>query len=248
MGDLTVRQPHLGRETVALLHRAVESQAAGLAQDNIEPYLLVRMLRCGYIRGDKSGVFVATPAGVERSRLETLLARRGQKEHERREIIRSRVQAMIDRLERDAPATHPTPSLRDLPGYDERALPPTQSPLIRKRSPPASSHPQPQAGHHTPHPTPEDGLRLFGEADQRAKRERELLIRGKDRLGAAYDGDLPVVHVGRLPPQREGTPSVTNNDDLRPMRAVHAVDAHLGWPSPDYAATQPEAPDERTSQ
>jgi hypothetical protein len=248
MGDLTVRQPHLGRETVALLHRAVESQAAGLAQGNIESYLLVRLLRCGYIRRNKSGVFVATPAGVERSRLALLLARRSQEEHERREIIRSRVQAMIDRLERDASATHQTPSLRDLPGYRESALPPPQSPLIRKRSSPASSQPEPQAGHHTPRPTPEDALRLIGEVGQRAKRERELLIWGADRLGAAYDGDLPVVRVGRLPPRREATPSVTNNDDLQPMRVAHVADAQLGWPSRDDAATQPKAPDERTSQ
>ena len=72
MGDLAVRRPHLGRETIALLGRIVDSQDAGLPQDDIEPYLLVRLLRCAYVRRKETGtpVFVVTQAGVERSRFE----------------------------------------------------------------------------------------------------------------------------------------------------------------------------------
>ena len=93
MRDLVVQQPHLGREAINLLGRIVASGAEGLAQDDIEPYLLVRLLRCGYIRRQKphAPVFAATPAGIDRSRLETIAARRRQDDRDRREIIRGRL-------------------------------------------------------------------------------------------------------------------------------------------------------------
>lgn len=37
MGDLVVRQPHLGRESIVLLGRIVDSHDDGLSQDDIEP-------------------------------------------------------------------------------------------------------------------------------------------------------------------------------------------------------------------
>lgn len=126
MGELAVRQPHLGRESIALLRRIVDSEADGVAQDDIEPYLLVRLLRCAYIRRQEPDAvaFVATPAGIERCGLEAIAARRRQEEQDRREIIRARLQATVARLERDYPTAPPPPTLADfgLPTFHRRAL------------------------------------------------------------------------------------------------------------------------------
>lgn len=202
MADLVVQQPHLGAESIAILHRLVASDSEGLPQDDIEPYLLVRLIRCGYIRRrtPEATEFVATPAGITRSRHEALVARRRQEERERREIIRGRVQAMIDRMELDGPLAQPVPSLRDLPGY--RALPmlrELQAPAVGRRSLPAPRSSEPRLA-------PEEALRLIRAADQRAKLDSELPVIQFDALPSARGDDLPVEHVGRLPVRRDAAP------------------------------------------
>ena len=86
MGDLVVRQPHLGRDAIALLGRIVDTRADGLSLDDMEPYLLVRLRRCGLVRANEADalVFVATQAGIERWRFETIAAQRRRADAERR--------------------------------------------------------------------------------------------------------------------------------------------------------------------
>ena len=171
MRDLAVQQPHLGREAIGLA-RCASSTArdAGLAQDDIEPYLLVRLLRCGYIRRKETGtpVFVATPAGIERSRFEGIRAQQRQEEAERRGIIRGRIQVMVDRLELDRVPPPVVPTLRDLPGYRERQLPPL------RELPPASARALAPPADRGPRANPEDALRLIRDAEQRARRDDAL--------------------------------------------------------------------------
>lgn len=204
MGELAVRQPHLGRETIALLGRIVDAGEGGLPQDDIEPYLLVRLLRCGYVRRERPGgaIFVATPAGCERARVEAILTRRREEDAARREIIRGRIQTMAARLEIDRPPMPAMPSLRDLPGYRERALPP-----MRGLAPPrtqALPAPAPRL-EHSLRATPEDALRLIRDGERRAKQERALPM--IDTSVPIIDAqDTQVVHVGRLPARRDAEP------------------------------------------
>ena len=184
MRDLAVQQPHLGREAIGLLVRIVAAQDAGLAQDDIEPYLLVRLLRCGYIRrrAPRAGVFVATPAGSERSRQEVIAARRQQDELDRREIIRGRLQAMAARLELDQPAAPPALTLRDygLPEIHQRqrrALPEPVVPAIRRgRLRSAHGDRLVAMRDNAQRATPEDALALIRESEKRATRELPVTI------------------------------------------------------------------------
>ncbi|HUB50466.1 MAG TPA: hypothetical protein VMB73_36320 [Acetobacteraceae bacterium] len=230
MGDLAVRQPHLGRETKTLLGRIVDSEDGGVPQDNIEPYLLVRLLRCGYVRRrePESPFFVATPAGVERSRMENLLAKRRQDEFARREIIRGRVQTMLDRLELDRAPEPAPPALRDLPLYRER-------PLRFLREPPRPATPthaltapklanRVQSGMRD---TPADVLRAIREAEIRARRALPV-PEANEPLTAPAAGAV-VVHLGRLPEPRSVAarePPVTPppGEALPPVVVVEVID------------------------
>jgi hypothetical protein len=241
MGELVVRQPHLGRETIALLGRIVDSQADGLAQDDIEPYLLVRLLRCGYIRRQQpdAAIFVATPAGIERCRLEAIAARRRQEEQDRREIIRGRLQATVARLERDYPVAPPPPTLADfgLPTIYQRALrvveEPTQPALrvggLRSgqdglRLATRDDRPR-MIRDDAPRATPEDALSVIRDSERRAIRERELPVIQPDDLLVPGDGERPVIHVGRLPEKRTACVPVVREDAVPVVRedAVPAV-------------------------
>src|SRR5581483_6885383 len=189
----------LGRETIGLLHRIVECGADGLSQDDIEPYLLVRLLRCGYIRraDPSAAVFVATAAGLERSRFETLMSRRRDEERERRDIIRGRMQAMVERMELDRPPA-PLPALRDLPGYRERIAPPWQQPqlpMLRSRALPPPQEQRPLAA-------PEDALRVIRDGEQRTRREQNCLGAAEARPRDIEGADWQIEHVGRLPSKR----------------------------------------------
>ncbi len=178
MGDLVVRQPRLGRESIVLLGRIVDSGADGLAQDDIEPYLLVRLLRCGYIRRQHpdAAAFVATPTGIERCRIETIEARRRAEEQDRREIIRGRLQAMVARMERDYPALLPPPTLADF----RRCRRSTSVRCVVAEEP---AQPAPRA----------DGLRLGPHGgqlvtrDDRARMIRDVCIAGESRGCAVGD-------------------------------------------------------------
>ncbi len=195
MGDLIVRQPHLGRELIGLLGRIVDSQDDGLTQDDIEPYLLVRLLRCGYIRRQSSdgSSFVATPAGIERWRLETIAARRRQDDIDRREIIRGRLQATIARMALDYPVAPLPPTLRDfkLPEIYQRQWPPMREPQL----PPA--RPTVLRVKHDERPrqllAPEDALSLIRESEQRTIRDGWPPVALTGGVLLPSDEDLPIV-------------------------------------------------------
>jgi len=236
MGDLAVRQPHLGRESIALLRRIVDSEADGVAQDDIEPYLLVRLLRCGYIRRQEPDAvaFVATPAGIERCELEAIAARRRQEEQDRREIIRGRLQATVARLERDYPAPPPPPTLADfaLPTIHRRALRGVDEPAqpapgvgglrLGQDGRPVTRDDRPRMiRDDAPRPTPEDALSVIRESERRAIRERELPVIQADDLRLPGEDGRPVVHVGRLPEKRQAGVRVAREDAVP---AVHADD------------------------
>ena len=205
MGDLAVRQPHLGQEAIALLGRILKTGDSGLRQDDFVPYLLVRLLRCGYVRRKQAGspLCVATQAGSERFQFECLLAKRRLEQLERREIIRGRIQAMADRLELDRVPVPAAPSLRELPLYRERQLPFLCEPPRPAKQ--ARALPAPAAKNSTApgaRETPDDVLRAIREAEIRAKRERALPIPDIDAPQALESRDAKVVHIGRLPEPR----------------------------------------------
>ena len=226
MADLAVRQPHLGSESIALLHRIVNREDAGLPQDDIEPYLLVRLLRCGYVRRKQaeSPLFTATPAGIERARFEALQAGRRQQEFERRETIRARIQVMVDRLERDRIALPAAPALRDLPLYRERQVPfLPQPPRPRALAAPDVANRMNRAACDTP----EDVLRAIREAELRSNHECALPVPEHDPPPVTDPGGVAIVHVGRLPeppplapPQ---SPADSPPDDARPAIVVTEV-------------------------
>ena len=208
MGELAVRQPHLGRDTIGMLCRIVDAGGHGLPQDDIEPYLLVRLLRCGYVRRkeDASPLFIATPTGIARAQFETIQAKRRQDESERREIIRGRIQAMAGRLAIDAAPAPLPPSLRDLPGYRERILPPFQA--LRPPAPRARALlPAPASrANDAPRATPEDALQVIRDAELRARRDSELPTPETGELLIPQHDGAQAVHVGRLPQPRARQP------------------------------------------
>jgi hypothetical protein len=239
MGDPVVRPPHLGRDSIVLLGRIVDSQGDGLAQDDIEPYLLVRLLRCGYIRRRQSQAsnFIATPAGIERWRLESRAAQRRQDDLDRREIIRGRLQTMIARMELDYPVAPPPPALRDFglpqiyqwerPALHVPELPAVHAAGLRAaRQARRLAGPEPLAVAHDTEPrmTPEAALSLIREGEQRAQRESWLPVTMAGEP-MAPERDLPVEHVGRLPAKRDGRAPVVPEANVPVMRdaAVPAI-------------------------
>jgi hypothetical protein len=212
-----------------LLGRIVDRQDDGLAQDDIEPYLLVRLLRCGYIRRprQRAPTFVATPAGIERSALETMLTRRRQEELDRREIIRGRLQTTISRMALDYPAPPPPPTLADfrLPKLyqrESRILCPPELPMLRAGGLRVGQEAGPLAMRDArlpvdrrgaQRPTPEDALALLREGAQRATHDRELPVIIAGEVWQRPKRDLPVEHVGRLPEKGPaGVPAVREPD------------------------------------
>ena len=274
MRDLVVRQPHLGRESIVLLGRIVDRQDDGVAQDDIEPYLLVRLLRCGYIRRQQSrgSNFIATPAGIERWRLEAMAAQQRQDDLDRREIIRGRLQTMAARLELDYPAALPPPALRDfgLPQIYQCERPALHTPELpaihvaglraacqgRRRI--AGPEPIALARDAGPRITPEAALSLIREGEQRAQRESRLPVTIAGEL-LPPEGDVAVEHVGRLPAKRDaGVPAVREDsvpavgeasapvvrEDGVPVVREDTVPAILLAALVDEQLETPEAPDE----
>ena len=220
MGDVAIRQPHLGRDSIALLGRIVASRDQAVSQDDMEPFLLVRLLRCGYVRRTESGgaAFIATPTGVERWRLESLRARRRQDQSARREIIRGRIHVMAERLDFDRMPAPPTPG--NLPGYRERQLPPGQPHAVRTRALP------PPRTEDATRTAPEDALRLILGAQQRARRDSEVPL---PETGDVPNGDNPpVVPITRLPPRHTAAPDAADNTDLPAIMVTEVIDERQG--------------------
>jgi len=250
MGELAVRQPHLGRDTIGLLGRIVDAGECGLTQDDIEPYLLVRLLRCGYVRRrrEDSPFFIATPAGIARSQFEAIQARHRQDEFERREIIRGRIQAMAERLA-IAPAPMPVmPALRDLPGYRERPLPPFEIRQTSRRVPALAAPRASSRGDGGRRESPEDALQVIRDAELRARRERELPAPGTGDVLAPEIGGARLVHIGRLPEPRgpatrECHPALVRDEALPAIVVTDVPDPYQTGAGSDDAAQAAENAD-----